>query len=252
MDLDGLLDGFKAGNITREELKRRLLGQSVEHMDVARLDTQRELRTGLAEVVYCESKTPQQVAAIFERLAERGAPVLGTRSGQDHYEATMACMDVRYDPMSRMLTYGVSTKPELGKIVIISAGTADLPVAEEAAQTAEFYGSKVVRHFDCGVAGIHRLYAVADELQDASVIIAVAGMDGALAAVVAGVCAPPVIGVPTSVGYGASFAGIGPLLTMLNACAPGVSVVNIDNGYGAGHLAHVINARLARATVDAK
>ncbi|MBU1248909.1 MAG: nickel pincer cofactor biosynthesis protein LarB [Proteobacteria bacterium] len=248
MDLDGLLDAFAAGSVSREEVKRRLLGQSVVDIGSARLDCQRTVRTGAAEVVFCQGKTPAQVADIFKHLGDRNGTVLGTRSNQEQYESVAEKMLVRRDPVSRLLVYGEPPADLLGKIVVVSAGTADLPVAEEAAQTAEFYGSRVVRHFDCGVAGIHRLYSIAEELQDASAVVAVAGMDGALAAVVGGLCAPPVIGVPTSVGYGASFQGIGPLITMLNACAPGVSVVNIDNGFGAGYLAHMINARLTRAS----
>lgn len=253
MDLDGLLDAFASGNISREELKRRLRATPVEAVeapesyDFARLDLQREIRTGMAEVVFCRGKTPEQVSKIFERLAAQSGRVLGTRASEEQHLAVAASMPVAYHPVSRLLVHGDPLRAELGKVVVISAGTSDLPVAEEAAQTAEFYGSKVLRRYDCGVAGIHRLESVSPDLGDASVVVAVAGMDGALAAVVAGMCEPPVIGVPTSVGYGASFSGIGPLLTMLNSCAPGVSVVNIDNGFGAGHLAHVINARLARA-----
>lgn len=251
MDLDGLLDRFAAGELDREELKRRLLGASVHDLGMARLDCGRQLRTGMAEVVFCQSKTTEQVATIFATLAERCGCVLGTRADEAHHRAVAARLEVEYDPVSRLLVHGESSREYLGKVVVVSAGTADLPVAEEAAGTAEFYGSRVVRHFDCGVAGIHRLQAVVPDLADAAVVVAVAGMDGALAAVLAGLCEPPVIAVPTSVGYGASFSGVGPMLTMLNSCAPGVAVVNIDNGFGAGHMAHQINARLARARLDA-
>ena len=248
MDLDGLLDAFASGAVSREEVKRRLLGQSVVDIGSARLDCSRTVRTGAAEVVFCQGKTTAQVVDIFRHLVERSGTVLGTRANKEQFESVAKEMMAKWNPVSRLLISGETPATELGKIVVVSAGTADLPVAEEAAQTAEFYGSRVIRHFDCGVAGIHRLYSIAEELQDAAAVVVVAGMDGALAAVVGGLCAPPVIGVPTSVGYGASFEGIGPLITMLNACSPGVSVVNIDNGFGAGYLAHMINTRLVRAS----
>lgn len=240
MNFDELLDLFKRGEVDAAELKRRLLSDPVLHTECARLDTGRTLRTNHPEVVYCESKTPEQVRSIFGHLYEHSGRVLGTRAGLEHYEAVRD-MGARHDPSSRLLTLSDDLPEPKGRVVVASAGTADLPVAEEAAGTLEFMGSEVLRHYDCGVAGIHRLLDAAPDLASAHCVVAVAGMDGALGAVIGGLCSAPVIAVPTSVGYGAAFGGIAPLLTMLNSCAPGVSVVNIDNGFGAGFQAHLIN-----------
>ncbi|WP_338668801.1 nickel pincer cofactor biosynthesis protein LarB [Pseudodesulfovibrio methanolicus] len=241
MTLDRLLDDFEAGQISREKLKQELLRQSFIETGNAKIDPLREWRTGGPEVVYCPGKTPDQVASIFDHLNRCNGRVLGTKAGQDHYEAVSRVAEARFDPVSGLLSIGAAPEKPAGRVAVVSAGTSDLPVAEEAAGTAEFLGSRVDRHFDCGVAGIHRLFSVMDDLGAASVIIAVAGMEGALPSVVGGLVRPPIVAVPTSVGYGANFQGLSALLTMMNSCAPGVGAVNIDNGFGAGYLAHKIN-----------
>ncbi len=247
MNVDTLLEDFRQGRLSAEELKRRLTGHSYADAGFARLDHHRLLRKGHPEVVFCQGKTPQHVAAIFRDLAEKNGRVLGTRAGVEHFEAVQGMEGAQYDPLSRILRLVREPVDLVGKVIVVSAGTADLPVAEEAARTAEHLGSRVVRHFDCGVAGIHRFLSVLEDFLDARAVVAVAGMDGALPSVVGGAVAAPVIAVPTSVGYGASFGGLAALLTMLNSCAPGVTVVNIDNGFGAGYMAHIINAQCETA-----
>ncbi len=241
MNFDDLLESYRRGELPREELKRHILRQTFMETGQAKIDHHRRVRTNYPEVVFCQHKTPAQVAEIFAHMAGTEPRILGTRASAEHFKAVRSVLDVTYDPLSRLLVHGREAQTGKGKVVVVSAGTADMPVAEEAAATAEFLGSRVVRHFDCGVAGIHRLFAVMDEFCGAGAVVVAAGMDGALPSVVGGVCAPPVIAVPTSVGYGASFGGLAALLTMLNSCAPGVAVVNIDNGFGAGYMAHVIN-----------
>jgi pyridinium-3,5-biscarboxylic acid mononucleotide synthase len=247
VNLDSLLEEFRQGRLAASELKRQLLGQAVTETGFARLDHHRLLRTGQAEVVFCQGKTPEQVALIFGELVKRTGRVLGTRADAAHFAAVQAMPGVSFDPLSRVLSVETTPVVPVGKVVVVSAGTADLPVAEEAARTAEHLGSVVLRRYDCGVAGIHRFLSVLDDFLDAQAVVAVAGMDGALPSVVAGAVAAPVIAVPTSVGYGASFGGLSALLAMLNSCAPGISVVNIDNGFGAGYMAHVINAQCEAA-----
>lgn len=249
MKPDAVLDAFAAGDLSRDEAKGLLMASLVVDAGCAKLDLHRQLRTGGPEVVYCEGKTPAQVAAIFEATVAHAGRVLGTRAEREQYEGLPSGLGAHYDPVSRLLRVGGAESGGCGKIVVVSAGTSDLPVAEEAAGTAEYLGSRVERHYDCGVAGIHRLFSVLEEMADATAIIAVAGMEGALPSVLAGVVAPPVIAVPTSVGYGASFQGLAALLTMMNSCSPGVAVVNIDNGFGAGFLAHKINMRAAATMV---
>ena len=241
MNPDQLLAAFAAGELSQEETKRRLLGFTSVPMECATLDHCRTARTGCPEVVYCEGKTPAQVVEIMSELVRHNGRALGTRSTQAQLEAVSERLDARRDETSRLLSAGAESPEGVGKVVVLTAGTTDLPVAEEAAGTLEFLGSKVVRRYDCGVAGMHRLFAVMDEFEDASAVVTVAGMEGALPSVVGGLAAPPVVAVPTSVGYGANFAGLSALLTMLNSCAPGIGVVNIDNGFGAGYLAHKIN-----------
>ncbi|WP_243544655.1 nickel pincer cofactor biosynthesis protein LarB [Pseudodesulfovibrio tunisiensis] len=243
MSMDALLDELLSGRMDREDFKRQVLDHAFLDAGCARLDVHRQKRTGGPEVVYCESKSPEQVAEIFDVLDRENGAVLGTRATPAHAEAVRTVLkDVEYDPVSRLLQKGGASRRS-GRIVVVSAGTSDAPVAEEAAQTAEFLGSNVERHYDCGVAGIHRLFSVAGSFCGAGAVIAVAGMEGALPSVVGGLSEPPVIAVPTSVGYGANFGGLAALLAMMNACAPGIGVVNIDNGFGAGFLAHKINAR---------
>jgi NCAIR mutase (PurE)-related protein len=209
----------------------------------ATIDLGRQERTGCPEVVYCAGKTPDQAEAIIIRMREEGIPVLGTRAGGELARRIQAHFpEAVYDEAAKTLTVGSAANGELaGLVAVATAGTSDLPMAMEAVRTAEFYGSKTLLISDVGVAGIHRLFARLEELRKARVIVAAAGMEGALAGVIAGLVSVPVIALPTSVGYGASFGGLSALLGMLTACAPGVSVVNIDNGFGAGYLANLIN-----------
>ena len=217
-------------------------------MDFANLDFDRKNRTGFPEVIFCERKPDEFLVDIYKKMYERDGQVFGTRATEHQYDIVKAVIpEATYDKVSRILK-AVSpdiSMPELvGEIAVVTAGTADIPVAEEAAQTAEYFGSKVNRVFDVGVSGIHRLLENVDVLNHANCVVAVAGMEGALASVVGGLVKVPVIAVPTSVGYGANMGGISALLTMINSCANGISVVNIDNGYGAGYIATQIN-RLA-------
>lgn len=217
----------------------------------ARLDTHRSLRTGLPEVVFCQGKTPQQVAGIIQRLMEHHNRVLGTRAPAEVAAFVLSQIpEANYDPVSRLITVSRGDPPSPAKTgpyaVVVTGGTSDQPVAEEAAQTLEFLGRRVERVYDSGVAGLHRLLERREVLFEADVIISVAGMEGALTSVVGGLVSCPVIGVPTSVGYGASFNGVAALLSMLNSCATGVAVVNIDNGFGAGVYAHIILTKIAK------
>ncbi|MDR2376998.1 MAG: nickel pincer cofactor biosynthesis protein LarB [Treponema sp.] len=219
-------------------------GGGPEDLGFAVIDGSRSGRTGYPEVVYCRGKTTDQAEAIIVRMRERGIPVLGTRARPALAKRILARFpDADYDELGRILTLGCFCAPEdrQGLVALVSAGTSDLPVAREALKTAEFFGSRVILINDVGVAGIHRLFARLPDIRKARVVIAVAGMEGALAGVIAGLVAVPVIALPTSVGYGASFGGLSALLGMLTSCAPGVSVVNIDNGFGAGYQANLIN-----------
>jgi len=215
-----------------------------ELRDVADLDFDREGRRGYAEAVYCEAKTPEQVRLIAAAVGERGARTLFTRANDEHAAAVRASLpDAVHDAESRLLWWPAALpEPTGGLVVVAAAGTSDLPVAREARQVAAFLGRPTELVADVGVAGLHRILRRLDLLRSAAVVVVVAGMDGALPSVVAGLVSAPVVAVPTSVGYGAAFEGLAPLLTMLNSCAPGVAVVNIDNGYGAGHLAAQIAA----------
>ena len=210
-----------------------------------KLDTGRKERTGLGEVVFCHGKRNEFLKDIFSRLFEANGEVLGTRATQEQFELVKEILpQATYDSVSRIIKVQGEKKKLIGNIAVCTAGTADIPVAEESAQTAEFFGSYVERIFDVGVSGIHRLLSQTEKLEKANVVVAIAGMEGALASVVGGLVSVPVIAVPTSVGYGANLGGISALLTMINSCANGISVVNIDNGYGAGYIATQIN-RLA-------
>lgn len=216
-----------------------------EDIGFAKIDHHRALRDALPEAVLAMGKTPEQAAEIAARLADRAGRVLVTRATPEHYAAVrQALPDAAYHEAARCIVLDRANEPRQPGVSVLCGGTADLPVAEEAAITADLMGSAVERVYDVGVAGIHRLLDHLPALRDARAIVVVAGMEGALPSVVGGLVAVPVIAVPTSIGYGASFGGIAPLLTMLNSCAAGVSVVNIDNGFGAGYLAAVIN-RLA-------
>ena len=242
-----LLEELRAGRVDVEAAMERLRGLPYEDLGFAKVDHHRALRGGAAEAVFCPGKTPEQVVAIVERLAARHANVLATRASSDVAAAVAAAgLAHAYHALARLLVVRPEPVDALGLIVVASAGTADLPVAEEAALVAEALGNRVERLNDCGVAGLHRLLAHYDLLAEANAIVVVAGMEGALPSVVGGLVDRPVIAVPTSVGYGASFGGVAALLAMLNSCAPGVSVVNIDNGYGAAHQASQINHLIAK------
>jgi NCAIR mutase (PurE)-related protein len=250
MDQDALkklLQQVQAGDLGVDEAVEGLRHMPFESMDFATLDHHRALRCGFPEVIYCPGKTVEQVRAIFLRLAEAGGPVLATRATDEQYRAVAADLPAaEYHDPARAITLrqGDGVEP-VGHVAVVAAGTSDLPVAHEARVTAEIMGARVTTHFDVGVAGLHRLLACKSELQSANVIVAVAGMEGALASVVGGLVSAPVIAVPTSVGYGASFGGVAALLAMLNSCASGVSVVNIDNGFAGGYIAAVINKQTA-------
>ena len=233
--------------------------EKYDDLNYAKLDTDREERTGFPEVVFCEGKPDEYLIGIYKRLIENDGRVFGTRASEHQYEVVKeAIPEVEYNKVSRILKYDPKRKASagpdamgnvpdsdgIGLIAVCTGGTADIPVAEEAAETAEYFGGKVRRIYDVGVSGIHRVLSKADEIREANCVIVVAGMEGALASVIGGLVSNPVIAVPTSVGYGASMGGLSALLTMINSCANGITVVNIDNGYGAGYVATQIN-RLA-------
>jgi NCAIR mutase (PurE)-related protein len=209
------------------------------------VDESRADRTGYPEAVFCAGKTVDQGEAIIARMREKGIPVLATRA---QAELAARFPEARYDSLSRVLTIGAVAKKAVGKVAVVCAGTSDLSVAREALLCAEFFGSRAVLVSDVGVAGIHRLFARLEEIRSSNVVIAVAGMEGALAGVIAGLVSAPVIALPTSVGYGASFGGLSALLGMLTSCAPGISVVNIDNGFGAAYQANLINQLACRSS----
>jgi pyridinium-3,5-biscarboxylic acid mononucleotide synthase len=238
-----LLESVRAGEISPDEALSRLRHFPSEKLGFATLDHHRSLRCGFPEVIFCPSKTRDQMLAIFSRLAKAGASVLATRATAEQAAAVLKKYPrAKYDATARTIVLKREKAPApVGHVAVVAAGTSDLPVAEEARITAQTLGANVTTHYDVGVAGIHRLLAHAQELQQARAIVAVAGMEGALASVVGGLVAAPVIAVPTSVGYGASFGGLAALLTMLNSCAAGVSVVNIDNGFAGGYIAAMIN-----------
>ena len=245
MNVTELLQQVKEGSVTIEAAEKQLKNLPYEDLGFAKLDHHRKIRQGFEEVIYCSGKATEHLVRIYQTLTGEGIDVLGTRASREQYEAVReAVPEAVFDSISKILKVEKREKEKIGKIIVCTGGTADVPVAEEAAQTAEFFGTQVVRLFDVGVAGIHRLLSNMDVFESANCVIAVAGMEGALAGVVAGLVEVPVIAVPTSVGYGASFHGLSALLTMLNSCANGITVVNIDNGYGAAYVATQIN-RLA-------
>ncbi len=241
--LKDLLRRVADGEVTPDEALKAVRGLPFEDIGFAKIDHHRTLRCGVPEVVFCQGKSPEQVAGIAERIVAAGTNLLATRADARHFEAVRAvCPEAEYKPGARAITLRQEEVEPRGCVVVVTGGTADLPVAEEAVITAEMLGARTQLIGDVGVAGLHRLLAFRAELDAANVVVAVAGMEGALASVVGGLVARPVIAVPTSVGYGASFGGIAALLTMLNSCASGVAVVNIDNGFGAGYMAALINA----------
>jgi len=242
-DIVRLLEDYRQQRISKDEIVERLASASVDDLGFARIDNGREHRTGIPEVIFASGKTPDQVADIAERMHHRGIPILATRASEDIYKAVKKKVPgAVYHKIAKVIMYHPGQKETGGSyIAVVSAGTSDMPVAEEAALTAEFLGNRVERLYDVGVSGIHRLFDRLDLIRGARAIVVVAGMEGALASVVGGLIDKPVIGVPTSIGYGANFKGLSALLAMLNSCANGVSVVNIDNGFGAACQASLIN-----------
>ena len=238
-----ILENVREGSMTVDEAVLLLKKEPFEDLGYAKIDSHREIRQGMAEVIYGAGKTAGQITGIVTRMKERGQKtILITRMAADVAEEVKTVHEMKYDEITKIGIIGeLPAKDGNGRILVITGGTSDIPVAEEAAMTAEVYGNEVVRLYDVGVAGLHRLLSHLDEIMSANVVIAIAGMEGALASVVGGLVDCPVIAVPTSVGYGASFGGVSALLAMLNSCAGGVSVVNIDNGFGAGYLASMIN-----------
>ena len=243
MESREVLEKLRNQEISIEEAEAFFYKQPYEELgDYAKLDTHREIRSGFPEVVYCSGKSPEHLLSIYQKLFQLHGEVFGTRASQEQYDLVRKSIpQIQYDKVSRILKYERAEKVKTGRIAVCSAGTADIPVAEEAAQTAEFFGANVDRFYDVGVCGIHRLLSKIDAIRQANCIVAVAGMEGALASVMGGLVDKPIIAVPTSVGYGASMNGISALLTMINSCANGIAVVNIDNGYGAGYIATQIN-----------
>lgn len=242
MDVKEMLEQVKSGGISVEEAEKYFKRKPFEELGYAKLDSHREIRSGFPEVVFCSGKPDEYLTSIYQKLYEFNGEVFGTRADSHQYAVVREVLpNVVYDGISHILKIESEEKERHGKVAVCSAGTADIPVAEEAAQTAEYFGSHVERIYDVGVSGIHRLFAKMELLQEANCVVAVAGMEGALASVIGGLVSRPVIAVPTSVGYGASMHGLSALLTMINSCANGVAVVNIDNGYGAGYMAAQIN-----------
>ena len=242
-ELRNMLEEIRAGRIAVEEGVALLRDMPYADVGCAKIDTHRELRVGYPEVIFCPGKTSEQIVTIARGMLERGSNVMATRADEDLLpKIRELCAAAEYHSIARMITVRKKpAEPAAGYIAVITAGTADLPVAEEAAVTAEFFGNRVERIADVGVAGVHRLFDKLSLVRGARVIVVAAGMEGALPSLVAGLVDKPVIAVPTSIGYGASFHGLSALLSMLNSCAGGIGVVNIDNGFGAGYLAGMIN-----------
>ncbi|RSL15305.1 hypothetical protein EDE15_0789 [Edaphobacter aggregans] len=240
-----LLAEVQRGTLTPEQASARLADLPFEDLGHAKIDHHRTLRSGLPEVIYAAGKTPAQTAEIFSRMAATGVDVLATRADEATAEAVLTAIPAAiHHPSARAITLRQSHAAPRGHVAVLCAGTSDLPIAEEAAITAELFGTHVTRHYDVGVAGLHRILAQRETINQANVVIVCAGMEGALPSVVGGLVGVPVIAVPTSVGYGASFNGAAALLGMLNSCSPNVTVVNIDNGFGAAYTATLI-ARMA-------
>ncbi len=224
------------------------MNNNEKYIDIgfAKLDIERQKRRGYSEAVFCECKTNEQLTGIFTAFKEKNSNIIGTRASIEQYNALKEKFDnINYNVQGRVITLVQNEIEKAGEIAICTGGTGDIPVAEEAAETAQFFGSNVKKYYDVGVSGIHRLFDKLDEIKKANVIIAVAGMEGALGSIITGMTDIPVIAVPTSIGYGASFHGLSALLTMLNSCAEGMMVVNIDNGFNAGYSANRINRKIA-------
>lgn len=242
-ELEKLLNEIKQGTTSVDSAMNSLENLEYKELGYAKIDNHRELRTGYPEIIFCQGKTPEHVAGIVAYMNEHESNILGTRANIDHYKAAKEKVpELEYNELAKTIFLKKKTNPKAETtIAVITAGTSDLPVAEEAAITAEVLGNKVERYYDVGVAGIHRFYSKVEEIRKARVLVVVAGMEGALPSIVGGVVDKPIIAVPTSVGYGANFGGISALLGMLTSCASGVSVVNIDNGFGAAYMASMIN-----------
>ena len=238
-----LLENIKNGTVSVDEATAKLTDLPYRDLGFAKVDNHREIRTGYPEIIFSQGKTKEQVRDIIGFMLTRENNILATRATEEMYEATRGLHpDIKYNKMGRTITLKIKDiKAPETHIAIITAGTSDIPVAEEAAVTAEIFGNKVERLFDVGIAGIHRLYHNIDKIRQARVVVVIAGMEGALPSLVGGLVDKPVIAVPTSIGYGAAFHGLAALLGMLTSCASGVSVVNIDNGFGAGYMASMIN-----------
>jgi hypothetical protein len=244
-DIRQLLEQVRAQALSVDDAIKRLKLAPIEELPYARVDAHRRLRCGFPEVIFCQGKTPEQVGGIAQAILGHSPLLLATRATPEHHRAVLAvAADAEYHQTARAITVRRDERRAgAGLVLVICAGTSDIPVAEEARVTAEMLGSRVETIYDAGVAGIHRLLQKTERIFEARAIVVAAGMEGALASVVGGLSSVPVIAVPTSIGYGASFGGLAPLLTMLNSCAAGVSVVNIDNGFGAGYIAALINRR---------
>ena len=244
MDLKKILEDVKNNNLDIDDALKKLKDLPYEDLGYAHIDHHRNLRNGFPEVIYCKGKSDEHILGIIERMNKKNTNILGTRCRKETFDKiSKIYLNAEYEEVSQILKIKNEEIKEQGKgkILIITGGTSDIPVADEAYYTAKFFGNEVERLYDVGVAGIHRLLSHRNIIEEARVIVAVAGMEGALASVVGGLVDVPVIAVPTSVGYGANFDGLTPLLAMLNSCASGISVVNIDNGFGAGYLASTIN-----------
>lgn len=238
-----ILEDYKAGKVGLAEVLEKMKSLPYEDLEFAKIDTHRALRKGFPETIFCQGKTIPQIIKILEVMVKRDHSILATKANKKIFTTVKKTYpEAEYNELAKTIVIKrEQLKPKKGKILVITAGTSDISVAEEAVVTAELMGNTVEKVYDVGVAGVHRLFDIKDKIFDANVIIVIAGMEGALASLVGGLTASPVIAVPTSVGYGASFKGIAPLLTMMNTCAEGVVVVNIDNGFGAGYFASLIN-----------
>lgn len=244
MDLKKLLEDVKNNNLQIDDALEKLKDLPYEDLGYAHIDHHRSLRNGYPEVIYCKGKSDEHILGIIERMNKKNTNILGTRCRKETFEKIVKIYpNAEYEELSKILKIKNEKIKDQGKgkILVVTGGTSDIPVADEAYYTAEFFGNKVEKLYDVGVAGIHRLLSNRNIIEEARVIVAVAGMEGALPSVIGGLVDVPVIAVPTSVGYGANFEGLAPLLAMLNSCASGISVVNIDNGFGAGYLASIIN-----------
>lgn len=243
MEIKDILESLKNNEISVEEAESKIKNNQYESIgDYAKIDHNRKERSGTSEVVFCQGKKDEFLVNIYKSILEESGEVLGTRASKEQYELVKKSIpEVKYNEISRILKVEKESKEKIGNVAICTGGTADIPVAEEAAETLEFFGNYVERIYDVGVAGIHRILSQREKLEKANCIIVIAGMEGALASVVGGMSKVPVIAVPTSIGYGANFGGLAALLSMINSCSNCVSVVNIDNGYGAGYIANQIN-----------